>query len=308
MAIDDLDNTSDATDGVPALDHQDVRDLAMREALGILDASESAAFEDLFGRMTPDDQAAVLDLQAAVAREIAGAGEDAPDRSLRYRVLARLTEEMAADPAARGPLAVIGAAASRESLGRGREVRLGDAPIVTELQFDRIRRSAGVWRVASLALGSAVLSLGLLQYQAQNTIGLVVDRLGDQVVTDDIRDLVDPSLDIDRFIDQQTAVAMSLVATTGVEGAGVVLAEPPMTSGSDTRAALLVALKLPEDIQAVKVVAVLPSGKIMALDSFDLRGRTQLVTAALDLSELPDTGFIIEVRDGATGEVLLRSA
>ena len=48
------------------LDEQTVRDFAMREALGLLEDLESERFELAFEQMTPDEQAAVLDLQAAV--------------------------------------------------------------------------------------------------------------------------------------------------------------------------------------------------------------------------------------------------
>ena len=114
------------------LDEQTVKDFAMREALGLLEDLESERFEVAFEQMTPDEQAAVLDLQAAVVREVAGAGDETPDRALRYRVLARMTEEMASDPATRGPLATIGSDATRAGRGpiaHGLEAKIGRAHV-----------------------------------------------------------------------------------------------------------------------------------------------------------------------------------
>ena len=71
---------------------RDLRDLAIREVVQLLDEHESVRLESSFSGLTPDQQAEILDLQAAVAREINAAGEESPDRSLRYRVLARVAE------------------------------------------------------------------------------------------------------------------------------------------------------------------------------------------------------------------------
>ena len=53
-----------------------LREMAMLEALGLLDSVDESKFEESFGGLSPALQAELLDLQAAVAAEIAAAGDE----------------------------------------------------------------------------------------------------------------------------------------------------------------------------------------------------------------------------------------
>ena len=94
----------------------ELREMAMLEALGLLDSVDESRFEETFGGLSPAQQAELLDLQAAVSAEIAAAGEEKPDRALRYKVLARLASEIDQDQVACGPIASIGARSQGRSM------------------------------------------------------------------------------------------------------------------------------------------------------------------------------------------------
>jgi hypothetical protein len=285
------------------MDDVSVRDLAMRETLGLLDQEETALLERLFANMTPDDQAAVLDLQAAVAREIGGAGVEEPDRALRYRVLARLAEESAVDAAASGPLATIGAARAARS-GTPVMPRVGQ---VSELQFDRVSRSAAVWRAASFALGSAVLTLAALMFQTQANTRVVVDRSRDDVVTRELLDLVGDQAQISRFLHSGTGVVRSLTGVdSAIDGTAVLFREERASKNGDLPAIIL-ALRLPTSVSAIQVVAVLEDGSQRELGQYDVAGRSAIAAIPLDLGGIELAGAVLELRDLGTGEVLMRT-
>jgi len=303
-----------------------IRDLAMREALGLLDEDESALFEEAFVVMTPDDQAAVLDLQAAVAREIAGGGNDEPDRALRYKVLARLTEEMASDRSASGPIAVIGSAGSIGGAGtrsagrptsaaRGATEGGGVPPIdgvsaPRELQFRRVRRSAAVWRAASFALGAAAIAFGVLHYQGQSVSQQLLGERASDIVADRLGDLFGDEIDLARYLDSSTAVVEALAAVPGSNaGAGFFIRESkPRTNGD--RPAVLLGFQFPVEVTDVTVVAVRIDGSGTAKDfgRFQLNGRTAFAALPLRLEGIDLATVFFEVRDAATGEALMRTA
>lgn len=299
------DENSDGT----LMNEQTIRDFAMREALGLLEDLESERFEVAFEQMSPDEQAAVLDLQAAVVREVAGAGDETPDRALRYHVLARLTEEMASDPAASGPLATIGRGGNHS--GRQAPAAVNGSS-VSELQFDRVSRSAAVWRAAAFALGSAVITLLFFQWRTEGTLNLVVERLGDQVVTDEIIQMAGPELDLSLYLENPTAIVTAFTAGAEGRGIGSMFAESIRRDEDGNilegpRRGMLVCFQLPSEVEGVRVVAIRPTGEEVELGEFDVQNRQQLAALKLDLTDLPETGLAYEVRDRYTGDVLLRS-
>ncbi len=311
MATDD-DRRIDGDDlglsaGSHSMDDAAIRDLAMREVLGLLDEPESADLEQAFASMTPDEQAAILDLQAAVARELAGAGSETPDRSLRYQVLARLTQEMETDVASAGPLAVIGARSVDRSF-RGTGSRSAMAGPITELQFDRVSRSAAVWRAATFALGSAVLALAALTYRSQNVTRTIVDRLGDQVISQEIIDLVGEQAEIAAYFRSSTAVFSPLAsATDDISMSGLLCREARPTLGGKFPATLL-GFSFPARVGSIRIVAIETGGRLVDLGTFNTDGRAPFAAFPVELASVDLAGAVFEIRDGETGSVLMRTA
>ncbi len=297
--------------GEAKLDDETVRDLAMREALGLLDAEEEGLFEQVFEALTPDEQAAVLDLQAAVAREIGGVGLESPDRSLRYKVLARLTEEMALDHSATGPIAVIGNSGIDRVRSLVGSTRHQEAQ-VSELQFARVSRSAAVWRVASFALGGAAIALGALHFQGQSVSNQLLDQRASEIVAARFSGLLGEDVDLQPLLDSTTAVVTPLLSTSTSEdrgeGAGLLLRERDANQAGELPAALL-CFQLPEGTAMVTVVAVPlddPSAEL-TLGDFSVWGRT-FAALPLELDGIDMANVRFEVRDADTGELILRSA
>ncbi len=311
MATDDdrrTEPTTAQTGRMVPRDEDSLRDLAMREVLGLLEDDEAAGFEEAFVAMTPDDQAAVLDLQAAVAREIAAGGIDEPDRALRYKVLAKLTEEMSGDIAASGPIAVIGGTADpgrRRPLqaARGRD-ELG----VTQLQFDRVRRSAAVWRAASFALCAATIAFFGLHYQGQANMNQLLGTRANEVVAERFSGLFGDDVDIRSFFEDSTAVASPLASTrSGDPGAGLLLRRGKLNDAGLMPAALL-CLQLPQATTEVEVFAVpIDGSSAIALGQFPVTSTTA-AALPLELGGIDLANIRLEVRDAGSGTVLLRTA
>jgi hypothetical protein len=286
-----------------------LRDLAMREALGLLDEDEAARFESAFLLMTPDDQAAMLDLQAAVAREIAGGGTEEPDRALRYKVLARLTEDMASDLSASGPIAVIGSARSgvRRSSTGGADSN-ATRP-VTELQFQRVSRSAAVWRAASFALAAAAITLGLLNFEGQRSVQRLLDHESDSLVADRLGDLFGEDVDLESFLNSSTAVVHAIGSVSAdAAGSGLLFRESRINAAGGMPA-VLVGFQFPDDVVSVDVVAVAIDGSGEAsLGTFLVAGRTTHAAFPLELGNVSMANVIIEIRDAEDGTPLMRTA
>ena len=151
----------------------ELREMAMLEALGLLDSVDESKFEESFGDLSPAQQAELLDLQAAVAAEIAAAGDEEPDRSLRYKVLARLASEIEHDELACGPIASIGSRTRRLAASKNqREAEGGFGGVSNE---QRLRRSAMIWRAAAFVLGSSLLALVVIQQQSLALSGRILE-------------------------------------------------------------------------------------------------------------------------------------
>ncbi len=287
-----------------------LRDLAMREALGLLDDDESAALEHAFAILTPDAQAAILDLQAAVAREIAGGGVEKPDRSLRYKVLARLTEEMSSDLSASGPIAVIGGPRRGGRRSSGPVGAEFDSPI-SELQFERVSRSAAVWRAASFALGAAGIALFGLLFRAQAVSDHLLDQKSSEIVAERFGGLFGDQLDIRRLLDSGTAVVTPLASlpteNATADGAGILLREKSPNAAGLMPAALL-GFQFPPETRSIEVVAVRLDGTgEQSLGTFQVGGRT-FAAISLELGEVDLANVRLEVRDLDSGNVVLRTA
>jgi hypothetical protein len=166
-----------------------LREMAMLEALGLLDSVDESKFEESFGGLSPALQAELLDLQAAVAAEIAAAGDEEPDRALRYKVLARLASEIERDEVACGPIASIGSRTRRLAASASKAQGAAEGEYGGASTEHRLRRSAMIWRAAAFVLGSSLLALVVIQQQSLALSGRILELADSNIA---FKGLVEP--------------------------------------------------------------------------------------------------------------------
>lgn len=280
-----------------SLGRSELLELAPLEALGLLDDIEERRFDIGYHEATSVVQSEVQDLQAAVAAEFGSASKDAPDRALRYRVLASLSAAIDADDTACAPIAAIGdpTAYRRSPPLQGVSNAQAEA-VANAVRVDRAARSSTLWRAAALTFGCGLLvTLFFANNLAQTTRDLAHLALSNEVRLE-LRDRV--GFTYLSYLDSSTAEVVALGGTAG-DGAGVLFIEVKNNSG------LFVAFHLPESEGPYTLVAVDPSSG----------ERTQLATvanagqfAAMEFSLSNHTaGSDFEVLNAA-GEVILRTS
>lgn len=290
------------------------RDLAMREVLGLLDAEEEARLGRAFDAMSPQDQAEILDLQAAIASEIGGLGDDRPDRALRYRVLADLAAEMDRENLDVSPIASIGGRrpaprrmASSDGSDGGPD--LGPAEHdASRRRLDRGVRSARVWRAATIAFAAAFLAVFVFQQSTQDSLDRIVVMLdsafNQEHLRKDFSDRRDPNAQ-----EGQEPSLLPLLESGSVERYALVSPDAGTTGAmlfaqydrKGPTAYTLFVMQNQEEIRAFDLVGV-ASGQ----DAPIRTGITNsLQLTRLDLSSAAFRGFeSIELRDSATGRVV----
>ena len=294
------------------------RDLAMREVLGLLDAEEETRLGRAFDAMSPQDQAEILDLQAAIASEIGGLGDDRPDRALRYRVLADLAEEMDRENLDVSPIASIGARrpaprrmASSDGSDGGHELgpELGPAEHdASRRRLDRGVRSARVWRAATIAFAAAFLAVFVFQQSTQDSLDRIVVMLDSAFNQEQLRKDFSDRRDEDAQEGQAPSL-LPLLESGSVERYALVSRDAGTTGAmlfaqydrKGPTAYTLFVMENQEEIRAFDLVGV-ASGQ----DAPIRTGITNsLQLTRLDLSSAAFRGFeSIELRDSATGRVV----
>ena len=285
---------------------RDLRDLAIREVVQLLDEHESVRLESSFSGLTPDQQAEILDLQAAVAREINAAGEESPDRSLRYRVLARVAEAIEQDTEAVAPIASIG--------------RLGaHAPASASVVFDEekpvqreratrswsgMRNELG-WRAAALVFGASLVVLGVIHWQTAETL----DRFERYVISElSLQQLIEENPEMSQYagiLRSSTRRDYPLVSNVGLGSANVIY--EPATKSSMFQGVLMIN----------QLAAATSSVQLMVRDADGIETLVQEVSlspnghitadrVALDQNLLSPTSVFI-LRDSENGDLLLES-
>lgn len=299
---------------LPENDDAGVRDLALREVLNLLDETESARLESAFAGMTPDQQAEILDLQAAVAREIACAGSEVPDRSLRYRVLARVASAIEEDTQSIAPLATIGDrrwAASGSDLFRSHDADPEENSRGSEDSTAR-RSPVGargvrgriVWRAAALVLGSCLIALGVIHAETRSELAKYERFALREILVNQLEMISKDDLDIRRMLESSTAEAQAL---SGPGGAALVLVE---TVGSSAGRGSLVVMGLSPAVKNLQLLVVDPSSGIESIvhagPASTIPGGLSAV--AIDLGDRMVPGTILVLKDADTGKELLRSS
>ena len=282
-----------------------LRDLAIREVVQLLDDHESVKLESGFMELTPDQQAEILDLQAAVAREINAAGEESPDRSLRYRVLARVSEAVENEVEDVAPIASIGR--HRSTPGGISSAAVATTPSRTEVEsgsWSRMRTELG-WRAAALVFGAALVVLGVMHWRTSDSL----DRFERYAIGElPYQDLLqqDPAMAAFQVLLRSTTKKeFSLAAAMGPGSARVVY-EPK--TNSNRLEGLVIVDQLPVDTERVQLLISRDDGSEIMIGESDV-SPGGLITAfglTLDRGDLaPGSTFVL--KDALTGQLLLGS-
>jgi hypothetical protein len=298
-------------------DNAEIRDLALREVLSLLDETESARLESAFADMTPDQQAEILDLQAAVAREIAAAGSEVPDRSLRYRVLARVASAIEEDSQSNAPLATIGDrrwVSPKSDAFRHDELESMVAPDnaaegaerITSVEAVSASGSQGrfIWRAAALVLGSCLIALGVIHSETRSELAKYERFALKEILVDQLELIAEDDLDIRRMLESSTAEARAL---SGPNGAALVLVE---SVGSNAGRGSLVVMGLSPSVRNLELIVVDPSTEIERVIHSGPASAIPggLAAVAIDFGQRMVPGTVLVLRDVDTGREILRSS
>ena len=284
------------------------RDLAMREVLGLLEPDEEARFGRSFDALSPQDQAEILDLQAAIASEIGGLGDDLPDRALRYQVLARLAEEIDHEDLDVSPIASIGADLRRRgSSDRRQQLSQGAEGLSENILLERLNRSSKVWRAAAIALAAAFLSVLVFQRSTQSSVDQIVAMLDSAMQQETFRDRL-PDLSSDstllEVIESPAYRRLTMNSPASSEfGAILAVRKPsPASAGGDVPSVhKFVLVQAVEGVRAFDLVGVSSSGKVTVLEA----GIGNLPLASIQFTNDEMATFErFELRDSQSGAVV----
>lgn len=285
---------------------EELRDLAILETLGLLEEVDEAKFERAFADLTPDQQAELLDLQSAVAVEIAGAGDEEPDRALRYKVLARLASEIDQDASACGPIASIG----ERVRAIGNDARTGAASAMADstpesmIDVRRMRRSSLVWRAATFVLGSSLIAMIVIQQQTANLSGRLLDLADNNISLKELQgrlgEIGFPENDARLLFDSSTARSIAMAGSTG---AGMLVIEE---AGEAPGHGMMLLFDMPASTM-IRLVAFEPgSAEVPVLLYEGTVGRFS--ASPIDLQGRSLQGLAFEIREVDTEKVLLRNS
>ncbi len=289
------------------------RDFAIREVLGLLDLEEEKRLGRAFDSMSPQDQAEILDLQAAIASEIGGIGDDVPDRALRYRVLAELATEIDQEDLDVSPIASIGSRRPASRTTEWRNDRADDRYSGSSRPlFERGVRSARVWRAATIAFAAAFVAVLVFHFSMQDSLNQIVAMLDSAANQEQLRKDFSERRDSNAQEDQEPFM-LPLLESASVERYAL---SSPVTG---TTGAMLFAqndlqgptaytiflMENQEEIRAFDLVGVV-SGQDTPIRT-GITNNLQLTKLALSSAEF--RGFeSIELRDSATGRVVFSLA
>ena len=299
----------------------DLRDLAIREVVHLLDEQEAVRFDRSFNQLSPARQAEILDLQGAVAREINACGDEIPDRALRYKVLARVSEAIEEESAAVEPIATIGRIRGRQpdrSTVPQAVSGSGDQSAARQSWWSFIRSELR-WRAAAIVLASALVVLGVIHVRTVETLdkfeGFALREFTlDAVIRNSaeaeaIKTVLDSSttryLALESF-DQESAAGST--ATLAYDFGGHAPDEAVASGQPRSAQAVLMLMNMPTDVGALVFVARNASGEpaILASIGADELGVAGITPVTLEFDEsVFDSASSFEIVSAETGELLL---
>ncbi|MFZ4751087.1 MAG: hypothetical protein ACOYMM_11365 [Phycisphaerales bacterium] len=161
-------------------------ELAIADAMGVLDEVDSARFERAFVAAAPSVQAEVRAMQDRVVADRALLSDELPPASLRLKTLARVASAIEEERAAAAPIATIGPARAARG-GEAAQADLQREQLVREI----IERSAHerrptqhLWRAAALFLFAALAVALYFQMEQRRVSNRLMDLVDGKLVDD----------------------------------------------------------------------------------------------------------------------------
>lgn len=191
-------------------------ELAALDALGVLDAVESARFERAFDAAAPSLQAEARSIQDKVALDPMLLSEEAAPASLRLRTLARVADAIEADAAA--PIATIGPVRTQRASGASAQLVDRDALVreVMERAAREQRPRQHIWRAASLFLFAALLVALYFNSQQRELSERLVAYADNRMVDEAVRALARTTKSFDFTAAREVAVFENGMPVQGV--------------------------------------------------------------------------------------------
>jgi hypothetical protein len=191
-------------------------ELAALDALGVLDAVESARFERAFDAAVPSLQAEARSIQDKVALDPMLLSDEAAPASLRLRTLARVADAIEADAAA--PIATIGPVRTQRASGASAQLVDRDALVreVMERAAREQRPRQHIWRAASLFLFAALLVALYFNSQQRELSERLVAYADNRMVDEAVRALARTTKSFDFTAAREVAVFENGMPVQGV--------------------------------------------------------------------------------------------
>ena len=191
-------------------------ELAALDALGVLDAVESARFERAFDAAAPSLQAEARSIQDKVALDPMLLSDEAAPASLRLRTLARVADAIEADAAA--PIATIGPVRTQRASGASAQLVDRDALVreVMERAAREQRPRQHIWRAASLFLFAALLVALYFNSQQRELSERLVAYADNRMVDEAVRALARTTKSFDFTAAREVAVFENGMPVQGV--------------------------------------------------------------------------------------------
>lgn len=254
-----------------SVSREELIELAVLEAAGLLDEVDSTQLNRLFHAAAPVLQAEIRALQAAIAADPSLLSDESPGFELRGCTLTRIRDEMSAERAAHAPIATIGPrrpsamTASEQAIEL---VELRAANHSARAESLRWNRSAVIWRAASIAVG-ALLLVSLYYNLASNLYSV---RIGQLALDASVREELSRALGTSyrEFAESGCLVRGLSAARVGFSGAATAYVN--RRNGE----ALVLAFGLPEEIPyTVRIVG--DTGEITEIGTIQSSGHTTVL-------------------------------
>lgn len=277
--------------------HASLADEAILSALGLLEASDRAAFDRAFADADAATRSRLREIEASWAvpwnLDSPLRDRELPDPALRARVLEAVRRE-AADASSLPPTTA--GAGEYEDL-RGPLQGLVEQIREQQESTRRTRNAPWLWRAASLTLAAGLLVSAWFQVRLSDRVAAIAELSMQRQTDEQLRRLIGPGLD--RFLAGRTRVVGLGGATADIDGSATLLLDPEAGDG------FLLAFGL-EPQQGPYVLRALDEAGATTLLSFD--PQTAAGGFRISKDRLAGTaGMRFEIAD-ASGNVILRSA
>ena len=262
-------------------------DEAVLSALGLLEASDRAAFDRAFASADPVTQAALREIEASWAAEPTLRSRETPDPALRSRVIETVRREVKRTRTT-----------AEDSLEDLRGPLQGLVEQIREQQEStrRFRAAPWLWRAASLTLAAGLLVSAWFQVRLSDRVAAIAELSMQRQTDERLRALIGPGFD--RFLAGRARVVGLAGANSNVDGAATLLLDPEVGDGF----LLTVGLGQQRGPYTLRIVDEENSTSLLSFDPQTAAGGFRISKERLANA----AGGRFEILD-ATGTVILRS-